>query len=357
MFKDKEPKIYIQTDKAIYKPGDLVQFRIVVLDENTRPVKLRKPMRLGFKDAAGNFIKQINDIKLIKGVYTGKFQLSEEPVLGVWSMEAFLGPNDDDTREEKKFEVDKYVLPKFSVDIETAKDIYYKDPVKVMVRSKYTYGKPVKGQATITVTSQFGQVKAEKTIDVDGKGYAEFQLEDDIELPVPVLERRFIYNPRMYRPSVTIFVDMTEEYTGNKQNKTTTVNLHHSRYNIKVPEHVYEFVVNKTFQIKAFVKNIDGSPVQNGKQIAKLLISKNYNSEVRPVTRKESEFTSALDKNGMAVFEITLGETGYYSQVRVTYDDQTIYLPSMLGKELQTKEDKSKEEDVGPLKLVMLTEK
>ena len=31
--------IYIQTDKATYKPGDLVRFRVLVLDSNTRPFK------------------------------------------------------------------------------------------------------------------------------------------------------------------------------------------------------------------------------------------------------------------------------------------------------------------------------
>ena len=40
------PNIYIQTDKAIYKPLDLIQFRIVILDEHTRPLKLSEPIRV-----------------------------------------------------------------------------------------------------------------------------------------------------------------------------------------------------------------------------------------------------------------------------------------------------------------------
>lgn len=124
-FSPKNPKIHIQTDKAVYKPGDLIQYRIIVLDENTKPAKLDKSLRLEFKDAAGNFIKQINDIQLNKGVYMGVLQLSEEPVLGVWSVKAILGSNEDNIKRENKFEVDKYVLPKFSVDIETTKNVYY----------------------------------------------------------------------------------------------------------------------------------------------------------------------------------------------------------------------------------------
>lgn len=43
---DAGPKIYIQTDKSVYKPLDLVQFRIVVLDEHTRPMDIREPIRI-----------------------------------------------------------------------------------------------------------------------------------------------------------------------------------------------------------------------------------------------------------------------------------------------------------------------
>ncbi|XP_061400995.1 alpha-2-macroglobulin-like [Musca vetustissima] len=40
------PKIYIQTDKAIYKPLDLAQFRVVILDEHTRPLNVTEPIRV-----------------------------------------------------------------------------------------------------------------------------------------------------------------------------------------------------------------------------------------------------------------------------------------------------------------------
>lgn len=40
------PKIYIQTDKTIYKPDDLVNFRIVMMDEHTKPLKIKEPIRI-----------------------------------------------------------------------------------------------------------------------------------------------------------------------------------------------------------------------------------------------------------------------------------------------------------------------
>lgn len=40
------PKIYIQTDKAVYKPEDLVQFRVLFLDEHTRPLSINEPIQV-----------------------------------------------------------------------------------------------------------------------------------------------------------------------------------------------------------------------------------------------------------------------------------------------------------------------
>lgn len=39
------PKIYIQTDKAIYKPEDLLRFRFAILDEHSRPLYIDDPIR------------------------------------------------------------------------------------------------------------------------------------------------------------------------------------------------------------------------------------------------------------------------------------------------------------------------
>ncbi|TMW44027.1 hypothetical protein DOY81_010893, partial [Sarcophaga bullata] len=44
--RDNGPKIYIQTDKGIYKPEDLIRFRIAILDEHSRPLYIVDPIRV-----------------------------------------------------------------------------------------------------------------------------------------------------------------------------------------------------------------------------------------------------------------------------------------------------------------------
>ena len=43
---DAGPKIYIETDKGKYLPGDLVLFRVVILDENAKPMNIFEPIKV-----------------------------------------------------------------------------------------------------------------------------------------------------------------------------------------------------------------------------------------------------------------------------------------------------------------------
>lgn len=53
----------------------------------------------------------------------------------------------------KDFEISEYVLPKFEVKLDVPSFIVHKDKtLKVTVRAKYTFGKPVKGEVELTAT-------------------------------------------------------------------------------------------------------------------------------------------------------------------------------------------------------------
>lgn len=61
LIETKNVSIFIQTDKAMYKPGEEIQFRVVVLDSTLRPVQLNKNSTsfvVYIRDAENNRIKQ-----------------------------------------------------------------------------------------------------------------------------------------------------------------------------------------------------------------------------------------------------------------------------------------------------------
>ncbi|XP_036328135.1 CD109 antigen-like isoform X1 [Rhagoletis pomonella] len=335
-YADYKPAIFIQTDKATYKPGDLVQFRVLFLDANTRPAKIDKPITILINDGAQNRIKQLKDVKPTKGVYTDEFQLSEQPVLGNWNIDVLI---DGQNPETKSFEVAKYVLPKFEVSIETAKDVAIPDGViKVTVRSKYTYGKAVKGKASVSIKPIYhyygnnDHMEANKTIDVDGKGHVEFDLTKELG----------ISKEHSYVPPLKLLAIMEEELTGNKQNATATVNLHAERYRIEGVDVPYTYHPGKPIKITVVVKNVDGSPVRDTKNKAKLIVDppRNYilrgfrgepNAEATTEKPEDMtlEFESNLDEHGMASFEFTLPETDRYFSIKCQFLDTSTYLNSI----------------------------
>lgn len=89
----KNVSLFIQTDKAIYKPAETIKFRVLVLDSLLRPVTLEKDALLDIfiTDSENNRIKQWKGVDTFKGVFTGELQLSDLPVLGDWKIEAKVG--------------------------------------------------------------------------------------------------------------------------------------------------------------------------------------------------------------------------------------------------------------------------
>lgn len=357
-YKCVKPKVYIQTDKAMYKPGDLVQYRILALDDSAKPAKLKIPLNLGIRDGAHNQVKQIKNLEFTKGVYTGKFLLSEQPVLGGWFIDVTEG-TENKTKSEKSFEVAKYVLPKFSVEIVADKEVAVLDKfVKIGVRSKYTYGKPVKGTATIKAKfhAHSGETPtAEKTLEIDGKGEVEFDLLDELKME---------HQLGHYMPQIDVEATMNEAFTDVKQTTSTTISVRGSRYKIDIPNMSEEYEINKPFEIRAVVKKLNGLPVTNAKSTAKLMIGQygggfcGFNSVANDLM-----FESNVDHNGIAIFKLKLTKEGHYQSVKVMYEEE---IHSCHGFRIRTAGASTSNEDnkcsplgieiVGPLKLFPQTE-
>lgn len=88
-FDTKNVSIFIQTDKAIYKPEEEIHFRVIVLDSKLKPVRLdgkSTSFLIYIEDGENNRIKQWKNGELSKGVFSSQFKLSKLPVLGHWKI-------------------------------------------------------------------------------------------------------------------------------------------------------------------------------------------------------------------------------------------------------------------------------
>jgi CD109 antigen len=140
----------VHVDKAIYKPGDVVNFKIILLDLNLKP--LLSKVNIFVTDGDDNFVKEFVKVDTVKGVFQNEIQLSDSPVMGRWKLKVkVLNTETDDDSDEVLhfFEVAEYIYPKFEVNVIAKPHITFSDEkVKVQILAKYENGENVKGEVT-----------------------------------------------------------------------------------------------------------------------------------------------------------------------------------------------------------------
>uniref|UniRef100_A0A8P4GCQ1 Alpha-2-macroglobulin n=1 Tax=Dicentrarchus labrax TaxID=13489 RepID=A0A8P4GCQ1_DICLA len=141
-----QPVTFIQTDKPIYLPGQTVHFRVVSLDTKLRPAIL--PIYFINQDAnsnrIGQWLNQTSNGKILQLSYS----LNSEAREGSYSVIVSIG----ESKLYHSFKVEKYVLPKFDVKIDSSDESNIEqEEIKAEVCAKYTYGQPVPGSVNVKV--------------------------------------------------------------------------------------------------------------------------------------------------------------------------------------------------------------
>lgn len=138
-----------QVDKPIYKPGDVVNFKIILLDNNLKP--LMSKVNIFVLDGDDNVVKEYLNVNTMKGVYQNQLQLSNAPVMGQWKITLKLINNYEDELDDvlQVFEVAEYVYPKYEVNVITKPDVTFSEEViRVKINAKYENGEDVRGEVT-----------------------------------------------------------------------------------------------------------------------------------------------------------------------------------------------------------------
>ncbi|XP_054003817.1 CD109 antigen-like isoform X1 [Hylaeus anthracinus] len=281
----KSYSVFIQTDRAIYKPGNKVMFRCVLLNSRLRPT-LTRLIDVNVADGKGNRIKQWLRPPITHGIFNGEIELSESPVLGTWKIMANVG----DQIFEKEFEVAEYVLPNFEVTIDAPQHFTFKDSkITATIRAKYTYGKPVKGEATVTaypdifsgVIQPIFQQPVRKVIPIDGKVTVEFDIQSELKL-----------TDEFERP-VMIDVAVEESLTGRRQNTSMHITLHKYKYTMDLIKTSEYYKPNLKYTTFIKLTYHDGSPVRDKKNPVTIMYGYTYNQSAY------TNITRMLDDNGM----------------------------------------------------------
>ena len=168
-------QILLTTDKPLYQPSQVMHIRSLALKKPDLFPAGEQAMTLEVEDSKGNkvFKKAVKTDKF--GISAADFQLASEVNEGAYKIRAIFGEN----TQEKTVTVQRYVLPKFKVALETDKQFYQPgQPMKGTAQVDYFFGKPVAGGTVIVTLSKF-DAGFEKFAELKGKtdenGHYEFE--------------------------------------------------------------------------------------------------------------------------------------------------------------------------------------
>ena len=191
IIKDNLSNINISLDKGIYKPGDELNYRaLVVTNKEYKPNK--QEVTVEIYDGNKNKVYSQNAETSEYGIVSGKFQLADEVNSGTYK----LTVKTDAQEVSKEFTVNPYITPQFETTITTDKESYILgENAQVTISSKYFFGEPVvnanvKGKIgdkeIVGITDANGNYSTTYKIEKEGNLNLEFEVIDTSNYAVEV---------------------------------------------------------------------------------------------------------------------------------------------------------------------------
>lgn len=134
----------------------------------------------------------------------------------------------------KKFSVAEYVLPTFSIDVILPPyATYNRSDVIATVKATYTYGKPVKGEVTLTVQPRI------RHSSITFRPLEQFQTkmkikdEGSVDIPVNIV-RDLNLKTDFFEREIEFFALVEEGLTGRKYNKSAVMKIYHKEVKVEL---------------------------------------------------------------------------------------------------------------------------
>lgn len=175
-------KLMLSSDKPVYQPGQKILLRSLALRKPDLKPVAGEQVTFTIADPKGNIIFKQQAAGSKFGIAAAECPLASEILEGEYHIECRIG----DTLSDKTVKVEKYVLPKFQVNIELDKPFYQPgDTVAGTVQADYFFRQPVaRSEVQIDVRSTDVQqfpiaAITEKTND-EGQAAFRFTLPDKL---------------------------------------------------------------------------------------------------------------------------------------------------------------------------------
>ncbi|XP_053668783.1 thioester-containing protein 1 allele S3-like [Anopheles marshallii] len=156
----------IQIDKPIYKPGDTVKFRVIVLDSELKPPARGKSISVTIRAPNDIVRRHWSSVELFVGVFESDLQLERSAMLGMWKISVLV---DGEELVSKTFETMEYVLSTFDLQvIPSVIPLMEHQGLNLTIAANYHFRKPVKGLAKVELYLEDGFLDQQKEFEVYG---------------------------------------------------------------------------------------------------------------------------------------------------------------------------------------------
>ncbi|XP_077309930.1 alpha-2-macroglobulin-like [Lithobates pipiens] len=315
LLKKTKSVLLIQTDKAVYQPGQKVKFRILPINEDYQPENRMLPL-VEIQDPGKNRIRQWLNVNINKRIAEFSFPLSSEPPLGEYSIRAgktVLGFIAEDCVISKyrpclvrprsvgidreiipvrvatmpHLKGKRAVLPKFEASLVLPKTVRIdSDIISFQICGKYTYGEPVQGQYSVSMCRSYhswlqSNICHSFTGELDKSGCGSIDVETEpYKLNSTGLENTLKAKARI-----------TERGTGIQLSASSQTTVSPVVNNVTYVDQDYSYKAGIPYKVVVKVTDANDNP----KQDVKLYFYSRNSTE-------ELVDTSVTDNNGIAVF-------------------------------------------------------
>uniref|UniRef100_A0A8C5VFV0 CD109 molecule n=1 Tax=Microcebus murinus TaxID=30608 RepID=A0A8C5VFV0_MICMU len=283
------------------------------------------------KDPKSNLIQQWLSQQSDLGVVSKTFQLSSHPILGDWSIQVQV----NDQTYYQSFQVSEYVLPKFEVALQTP--LYCSMNSKNLngtVTAKYTYGKPVKGDVTLTfLPLSFWGVKKNITKKFKINGSANFSFNDEEMKNVMDFSNGLSEHMDMSTPGpVEILATVTESLTGISRNASSNVFFKEHDYIIEFFDYATVLKPSLNFTATVKVTRSDGNPLtleERRNNVVVTVTQRNYTDHWSRWDRRNQQMgpvqvvNYTVPQNGVFKVEFPILQDSSELQLKADFLDST----------------------------------
>ncbi|KFB47009.1 thioester-containing protein I [Anopheles sinensis] len=290
----------VQLNKPVFKPGDTVHFRVIVLDSALKPPARITTVNVTITDPLGSVIRRWSAGRLHTGVFENKLDISTSPSLGVWNIT--VRADGEDILESKTFEVKEYVLSTFDVKV-YPKTIPLEEHqgLDLTVTANYHFGKPVKGTALLEIFLDDDELDQSRRWTMYGMDNVKLNFNNLLEVDVD-------------QRNVRVRLTFIEQFTNRTVVKDEEIIIYKNKYRVELVPDISQFIPGKPFKFNVYIKYNDGKPAKN--VVARIAVD--------GLDNKFDE-TATSDKNGIIKKTVNPSQATESLDIVVSVDDIDLF--------------------------------